>query len=253
MSEPTSYELDGPIATITLDRPDVRNVLSSELVESLGSNLQRALTTDDVRVVILTNAGNTFCAGADLKSPSSATSRHNIVSILRAIVDAPKPIVGRIAGHCIAGGVGLAAACDISIAVEDVRLGFTEVRVGVAPAIISVVCLPKLRRADALELFLTGEQFDAARAVELGLLNRAVPASELDDNVARIVESLLRGAPNAQRAAKELIRRVPEMPRDIASRWASRRSAELFASAEATAGIAAFRERRPAPWAQMPG
>jgi methylglutaconyl-CoA hydratase len=249
MTEATSYVIDGPVATITLDRPDVRNVLSAELVESLGSNLERAFTTDAVRVVILTNTGNTFCAGADLRSPSSVDSRHNIVSILRAIVDAPKPVVGRIAGHCIAGGVGLAAACDISIAVEDIRLGFTEVRVGVAPAIISVFCLPKLRRGDALELFLTGEQFDAARAVELGLLNRAVPSTELDSNVASVVESLLRGAPKAQRAAKELIRRVPEMPRDVASRWASRLSTELFESEEATAGIAAFRDRQPAPWA----
>jgi methylglutaconyl-CoA hydratase len=249
MTEATSYVIDGPVATITLDRPDVRNVLSAELVESLGSNLERAFTTDAVRVVILTNTGNTFCAGADLRSPSSVDSRHDIVSILRAIVDAPKPVVGRIAGHCIAGGVGLAAACDISIAVEDIRLGFTEVRVGVAPAIISVFCLPKLRRGDALELFLTGEQFDAARAVELGLLNRAVPSTELDSNVASVVESLLRGAPKAQRAAKELIRRVPEMPRDVASRWASRLSTELFESEEAAAGIAAFRERQPAPWA----
>jgi methylglutaconyl-CoA hydratase len=249
MTEATSYVIDGPVATITLERPDARNVLSAELVESLGSNLERAFTTDAVRVVILTNSGNTFCAGADLRSPSSVNSRHNIVSILRAIVDAPKPVVGRIAGHCMAGGVGLAAACDISIAVEDVRLGFTEVRVGVAPAIISVFCLPKLRRGDALELFLTGEQFDAARAVELGLLNRAVPSTELDSNVASVVESLLRGAPKAQRAAKELIRRVPEMPRDVASRWASRLSTELFESEEAAAGIAAFRERQPAPWA----
>jgi methylglutaconyl-CoA hydratase len=248
MIEPTSYEIDGPVATITLNRPDARNALSSELVESLGSNLQRALTSAEVRVVILTNTGNTFCAGADLRSPSPVNSRHNIVSILRAIVDAPKPIVGRIAGHCMGGGVGLAAACDISIAVEDVRLGFTEVRVGVAPAIISVVCLPKLRRGDALELFLTGDQFDAARAVDLGLLNRAVPSSDLDSHVAGIVESLLGGAPKAQQAAKELIRRVPEMHRDVAWRWASRRSAALFASEEATAGIAAFRERQPAPW-----
>src|SRR5947209_1848533 len=165
MTEASSYEIEGPVATITLNRPEVRNVLSAELVQSLGSNLERAATSDEVRVIILTNVGNTFCAGADLRSPPGVDSRYTIVSILQAIVDAPKPVVGRIAGHCMAGGVGLAAACDISIAAEDVRLGFTEVRVGVAPAIISVVCLPKLRRADALELFLTGEQFDAARAV----------------------------------------------------------------------------------------
>jgi methylglutaconyl-CoA hydratase len=120
----------------------------------------------------------------------------------------------------------------------------------VAPAIVSVVCLPKLTRGDALELFLTGDQFDASRAVAVGLLSRAVPAHELDDTVAGVVDSLLRGAPNAQGAAKELIGRVPKMSRDVAYRWASRRSAELFRSDEAAAGIAAFRAREPAPWVQ---
>ena len=106
------------------------------------------------------------------------------MDLFRLITGSPKPVIGRIAGHCMGGGVGLAAACDISVVADDARIGFTEVRIGVAPAIISVVCLPKMRRADAAELFLSGERITAARAVEVGLLNRAVPASELDAAVA---------------------------------------------------------------------
>jgi Enoyl-CoA hydratase/carnithine racemase len=118
-------------------------------------------------------------------------------------------VVARIAGHCVAGGIGLAAACDLSIADGAARFGFTEVRIGVAPAIISVVCLPKLRRADALELFLSGERITAARAAEVGLITRAVPAADLDAEVAAVVARLLAGGPSALAAAKRLVYTIP--------------------------------------------
>src|SRR5205823_565336 len=120
---------------ITLNRPDNRNALSVELVDSLGDNLQRALDDDSTRVLVLTNNGPAFCAGADLKggatsslpggASSSASPRHDFVGVLETILDAPKPVIGRIAGHCMGGGVGLAAACDISLAADDIRIGFT--------------------------------------------------------------------------------------------------------------------------------
>jgi methylglutaconyl-CoA hydratase len=248
MSRATTYAVADRVATITLDRHDERNVLSPELLDALHADLEAAFNAPDVRVIVLTNRGSTFCAGADLRSAEPGHANDAVVATLRLLLDAPKPVVGRIDGHCVAGGVGLAAACDISIVRDDIRLGFTEVRVGVAPAIISVVCLPKLRRADAMELFLTGAQITGLRAAELGLVNRAVPGDRLDDEVHAVVHALLQAGPNAQRAAKSLVQRIPRMPRDVAFGWASRRSAELFRGEEAAAGIAAFRASEPPPW-----
>jgi len=247
----TSLVVEAGVATITLDRPEQRNALSVDLVHSLADHLHEAMADDRVRVVVLTNEGTTFCAGADLRSGSSGSARHSLVDVLTSILDGPKPVVGRIAGHCMGGGVGLAAACDVSVVADDARVGFTEVRIGVAPAIISVVCLPKLRRADAAELFLTGQRIAAERAVEVGLLNRAVPRDRLDEAVANIVGELVQGGPTALAAAKRLLREVPQLPRDAAFAVTEALSAELFASDEAAEGMAAFREKRPARW--VPG
>jgi methylglutaconyl-CoA hydratase len=157
--------------------------------------------------------------------------------------------VGRIDGHAVAGGVGLAAACDISIARDDVLLGFTEVRVGVIPAMISVVCLPKMRRGDALEAFLRGNRFPAPRAAELGLITRAVPAERLDAEVAEVVDDLRRGGPVALGLAKQLVYDVPSLTADDAFRVTAERSAALFSSDEAREGMSAFLEKRRPAWA----
>ena len=250
----TLYSLERGVATITLNRPENRNALSIELVDSLGRDLDRALADPAARVVVLTNVGNTFCAGADLKaalaSGASAqpTSDRSFLDIFDLILDSPKPIVGRLAGHCLAGGLGLAASCDISIAAADATFGFTEVRIGVAPAVISVVCLPKLRRADALELFLTGERISAQRAADVGLINRAVPRAELDNSVAELVGKIVAGGPNALAVSKQLIARVPGMSRQDGFAYTGPLSASLFASAEGQEGIGAFRAKRPASW-----
>ncbi len=246
MGEPTTYELEGGVATITLRRPEERNALSAELVDSLAGHLDRAADDEGCRVVVLTNEGTTFSAGADLKG--GGIGRVGLAGLLRAILDHDKPVVGRIAGHCMGGGVGLAAACDLSVAAADARFGFTEVRVGVAPAIISVVCLAKMRRGDALELFLSGERVSAARACEVGLVTTTVDRDGLDEAVGRVVGQLLRGAPGALAAAKGLVGTVPALGRDEAFEWTSRLSAELFSSEEAREGMAAFREKRPPAW-----
>jgi methylglutaconyl-CoA hydratase len=246
------YDAAAGVATLTLDHPENRNALTPVLLEELGRGLTRALADDTVRVVVVTNTGPAFCAGADLKAPVGSaftgTGEWSLVRIFDLMATSPKPVVGRIAGHCMGGGVGLAAACDISIASDDIRLGFTEVRIGVAPAVISVVCLPKLREADARELFLTGERITAGRAAEVGLINRAVPADRLDTEVATVVGQLLAGAPGALAAAKRLVTDVPAMTRAAAFTWTEQISAALFAGPEATAGMEAFREKRPAPW-----
>jgi enoyl-CoA hydratase/carnithine racemase len=249
VSDATLYAIDAGIATITLNRPDNRNALSAELCDSLGENLQKAMSDDAVRVIVLTNEGNTFCAGADLKS-SGNPAKVSLVEILEMMMDGPKPVVGRIAGHCTGGGNGLAAACDISIAADDVFFAFTEVRIGVAPAIISVVCLPKMRRGDALELFLTGKRCPAPRAAEIGLINRCIPRDELDAALSVLCTDLAAGGPNALAAAKNLVYKVPAMERTDAFKWTAKESADLFRSQEAAAGIAAFRERSVPPWAR---
>lgn len=244
----TNCAIEAGVATVTLDTPEKHNALSAEMLNSLGDDLTRCGADPLVRVVVLTHSGPTFCAGADLSVAAATQARFDIADVLRIIQDMEKPVVARIAGRCLGGGVGLAAACDISIASTDAEFGFTEVRLGVAPAVISVICLPKLRRGDASELFLTGRRFRGGEAAEVGLITRAVEERQLDGTVELTVGELLRGGPKALAAAKGLITRVPSMARDEAFSWAASLSKELFASDEATAGIAAFRDRRPAPW-----
>lgn len=255
MSDPTSSavltSIDRGVATLTLNQPDRKNSLGAELVDRLGHALDAAIADPTVRVIVLTNEGNTFCAGADLKDAKpgvASNTGRTFVEIFELILASPKPVIGRIDGHATGGGVGLAAACDISVMRDDAKIGFTEVRLGVAPAVISVVCLPKMRRADASELFLTGERFTPARAAEVGLINEAVAPDALDERVEHYVSMIVRGGPTALAAAKELINAVPDMDQADGFAWTSVRSRELFAAEEAQAGIAAFRERRDAPW-----
>lgn len=250
-SDATLLDVRGGVATITLNRPESRNALSNELVDSLAGHIEAAMADDAVHVVVITNAGTTFCAGADLKAaaPGVNKSPRTFVDVFDLVLDSRKPVIGRIAGHALAGGLGLAAVCDISVMVDDALLGFPEVRIGVAPAVISVVCLPKMRRSDAMELFLTGERIPATRGVEVGLINHAVPAELLDAKVDEILGMVLRGGPTALGACKSLVSRVPAFPdRAAAFAWTTPLSAELFGSEEGTEGIASFRERRDPSW-----
>ena len=240
--------IEGPVATITLADPERRNVLSPQMLAALGDHLRAAVADPTVRSIVLTNEGTTFCAGADLSTPGTSPGAAGLTEVLQLILDAPKPVVGRIAGHCMGGGVGLAAACDISIAVRSARFGFTEVRVGVAPAVISVVCLPKLRHADALDLFLTGERISADRAAEIGLITAACDDDDLDAAVEAKLDALHRGGPGALAAVKALIRDVPTWSRDEAFERTTRISGDLFASEEAAEGMQAFKDRRDPPW-----
>ncbi|MGH9116273.1 MAG: enoyl-CoA hydratase/isomerase family protein [Acidimicrobiales bacterium] len=250
MSEPVRYESAGGVATLTMDHPANRNALTPAMLDGLGDGLAEARTDTSVRVVLLTHTGPAFCAGADLsaRAGDAVRPRFPLPAVLSAMQDCPKPVIARIAGHCLGGGVGLAAACDLSVASEDARFGFTEVRVGVAPAIISVVVLPKMRRGDALELFLTGERVEATRAAEAGLITRAVPAAALDATVDLLVGAVMRGGPRALGAAKRLVFSIPRMERPVAFDHTARISRDLFESQEAAEGMAAFREKRQASW-----
>jgi methylglutaconyl-CoA hydratase len=246
------------VLTVTLADEANRNALSTRLVGELSDGLDAADADPEVRVVVVTNRGRVFCAGADLSERSSGTpgggdddrpaAVRRPADLFGRFARSPKPYVGRIAGHCVAGGMGLAAAMDISIAADDAKFGFTEVRVGVAPAVISVVGVSALRPADARAAFLRGTRFTAAEAARMGLINAAVPADRLDDEVSAAVDDLLAGGPGALAASKRLLAQVPGMDVDEAFAWTGALSAELFAGDEARAGMRAYLEKRPAPW-----
>ncbi|MGE3620837.1 MAG: enoyl-CoA hydratase-related protein [Acidimicrobiia bacterium] len=246
-------ELDGGVLTVTLADADRRNALGPELVGELVAALDAADAEEAVRVVVLTNVGTTFCAGADLRAMSGARAGGAgpvpPAELFARFARSPKPYVGRIAGHCVAGGMGLAAALDVSIALDEARFGFTEVRVGVVPAIVSVVCLPKMRPADARAAFLTGRRFSGTEAAAMGLVNAAVPRDGLDAAVGAVVADLLAGGPGALAEAKRLLAEVPAMGRDAAFAWTSELSARMFASPEAAEGMAAYLDKRPPAWA----
>jgi methylglutaconyl-CoA hydratase len=250
----TLFDVRGDVAWITLNQPEKRNALSDALVLELLDRLRSALADERVRAVVLTGSGPAFCAGADLKSAGGAaaagTPENPFVTLMRTIWNAPKPVLGRINGHAFGGGVGLAAVCDLTVAVDSATFSFSEVRVGVVPAMISVVVLPKLGIHQAMWLFLTGERFSAPRAVELGLIHKAVPAAELDRTVDAVLDLVRLGGPTAIREAKQLVRRIPTLSMDEGFRYTADKIAELFASEEAGEGMRAFLEKRKPRWAQ---
>lgn len=256
MTELVHYDVAEGVGTITLDSPGNRNALSRQLTAELDARMGAAIADPAVRIILLTGTGTVFCSGADLKEQREAnqaggnTGPTALAPILEAMWDAPKPVVGRINGAARAGGMGLVCACDIAVGVETATFAVNEVRIGVIPAIISVVLLRKLSMPVAMELFLTGETFDGRRAIEIGLLNAAAPADELDAAVGRYLGALQMGAPGAMGGAKRLVRDVPRMEMHAAFEEMAARSAVHFASAEALEGMTAFAEKRPPAWAQ---
>ncbi|MGW0518167.1 enoyl-CoA hydratase-related protein [Crossiella sp. NPDC003009] len=246
------YAVDRGIAEITLDSPHNRNALSAQLRRELRAHLSTAIADEAVRVVVLGHTGTVFCSGMDLKESRGAGAGDQGVNEFPAILEqlwtSPKPVVAKVAGPARAGGVGIVAACDIAVATHAASFAFTEVRIGVVPAVISVTVLPRLLPRAAHELFLTGEKFDAGRAAAIGLINSAVPAEDLDAEVRRYTDMLALGGPNALAATKAMLRRPPAagLGEDFADMLEL--SAGHFASAEGQEGIRAFAEKRPASW-----
>lgn len=241
------------VTTLTLDSPANRNALSTPLMRELLDQLTAAVTDPAVRAVVLTHTGPVFCSGADLKETAEARSNGRIPAdlvgdVLAAIWEFPKPVVARVGGPARAGGLGLIAAADIAVCTDDATFAFSEVRLGVIPAIISAVVLPRLAPRAAAELYLTGNVFDGRRAAEIGLVTSAVPAAGLDAAVGAYVSSLVRGGPLALAGTKQLLRRAPQpnVRADLAE--LSERSAGYFRSEEGREGVAAFREKRDAGW-----
>ncbi len=249
----TQYEVRGDASWITLDSPENRNALSAPLVEELGTHLRTAMGDSAVRAIVLTGNGPAFCAGADLKNRGDAVApgsdkANPFVEILRLMWDGPKPVIAAINGHTFGGGIGLVAAADIAVSIESAKFSFSEVRLGLIPAMISVVVLPKIGSNQAMRLFLTGERFTAAAARDYGLLHRVVTADTLIEAVQEEVDAIAAGGPLAIAEAKKLIRTVAHLPMDEAFAYAEEKINMMFRSEEAAEGMAAFADKRKPEW-----
>ena len=254
MSELVRYDVDRAIATVTLDSPANRNALSAQLVGELTEHLAAAAADEAVRAVVLAHTGTVFCAGADLKEqaaeggPEQGTKR--ILALLRTVVELPKPVVARIDGAVRAGGLGLIGACDIALASDNASFAFTEVRLGLAPAIISLTTLGRMTERAVSRYYLTGETFRARAAADCGLITAAV--DDLDFEITALADSLRACSPQGLRETKPLttraaLRRFGERAEDVQAL-----SARLFASEEAREGMLAFLQKRAPRWAVEP-
>jgi enoyl-CoA hydratase/carnithine racemase len=249
MGEVVRYSVSDDVATLTLDSPANRNALSRQLLGELHDGLDRAERHRGLRAVVLTHAGTVFCAGADLKERSSGPPDSTpFVRALERLADAPVPTIAAVNGTVRAGGIGLMAACDLVVIHPDVTFAFTEVRIAVAPAIISVPIVRRVRPTDLAAPFLTGDVFDAAHALAIGLVN-AVDA-DVKATVERWCDGIRAGAPRAVAETKRLLRDVPALDRSTAYARMGALSDELFESPDAGEAMLAFREKRLPGWSK---
>jgi methylglutaconyl-CoA hydratase len=245
------------VTTLTLDSPRNRNALSTPLMQQLRDGVAAAVRDESVRVVVLSHAGPVFCSGIDLAETERARRSGTMpaaqfADLLGEVWNCPKPVVARVGGPARAGGLGLIAAADIAICATGATFAFTEVRLGVIPAVISATVLPRLDSRAASRLYLTGEVFDGARAAAAGLVSEAVAPEALDATVADTCSALVRGAPKALAGAKRLLRRHhAAMAEELAE--LSALSVGYFHSDDAREGIAAFREKRDPVWVPTGG
>lgn len=241
------YGVDRGIARVVLDSPHNRNALSRQLCAELDAHLSSAATDPAVRAVELTHTGSVFCAGADLGEASSGSSiTETMISLLRRIVEMPKPVVARLDGHVRAGGLGLVGAADIALASRSVTFAFTEVLIGVAPAMITLTTLGRMTERAAGRYLLTGEKFDAATAAGVGLITAAV--DDLDRATADLYDQLRTCSPQGLAETKLLTTRLTREAIDSRAEDLAALSARLFGSDEAREGMRAFLEKRSPSW-----
>lgn len=247
MTELVHLDVTEAVATITLDSEHNRNALSRQLVTELAEHLATADADPAVRAIVVRSAHRVFCSGADLSEASSGGMEEGakaIVALQRRIATAGTPVVVELAGPVRAGGLGIVGAADVVIAAESVTFALTEVRLALAPAVISLTLLERFSDRAAAELFLTGRTFDAAEAVAAGLVTRAVPDADLADATAAVVADLVKGYPQGLRETKrllnhDLVARIDALGADVAAQ-----SAALFGSDEAREAMTAFLQRR---------
>jgi enoyl-CoA hydratase/carnithine racemase len=249
MSEPhVLYHVDNRIATFTINREPHRNAISLETVDLFLKHLDEAEEDDQVRVVLITAVGaKAFCAGADLGSAANGKIQQGFkryAQLLKRLSAYPKPVVAKVNGACMAGGMGLMLACDIAIARNDAKFGTPEVNVGLWPMMIGALIYRNVLRKKAMEMILLGERFSAEQAVEMGLITRAVPPEQLGDEVQRILESLAAKSPIGMKIGKNAFYSMADMPFEVAVDFLAEKIAEVASTADAREGITAFIEKR---------
>jgi len=248
---------DGPVATVTLNRPDVHNAFNEQVIAQLKAAFDELASATSVRVIVLGGEGKSFSAGADLdwmRRAAEWSEEENqrdaaaAAALWRTIAECPKPVISRVRGNAFGGGAGLVAASDIAIAADTAMFGFTEVRLGLVPATVAPHVVEKIGAGHALLLFLTGERFDARRALAIGLVHQTVAAPQLDVAVGSVVDGLLMGGPHALTVCKELVRRIESTDRAEIDSYTAVLIASARSSAEGREGVRAFLEKRKPSW-----
>ena len=241
----------GTVATITINRPDDRNALSTETVGELREALAQAKGDRQVRVIVITGAGKVFSAGADLNSfrreqpeLERYAQRRQLADLFLEMTELGKPTVARINGHALAGGFGLVASCDLAVSVDDAQFGMPEVNVGIFPMIIMAIVFRNLPRKAAMELMLTGKRIDAAEATRLGLINRHVPAERLDGEVDALADELASKSPIGMKLGLEAFYKMQDMSFPSAIAYLQDQLAVLNLSDDLKEGVTAFFEKR---------
>ena len=255
--ETIEIQKENNVATIFLNRPDVHNAMNEKLMKELTTCFHELGKDDSIRTIILTGKGRSFCAGADLnwmKSMAKYSKEENIndsrllLNLYESIYNCPKPVIGRVNGHAFGGGIGLFAVCDIIIAVPDCKFAFSEVKLGIIPAVISTYIVRKIGLSNMRRLFLTGERFNSEYAKEIGLIDYVIPSEELDEKIKNYIDLLQTSGPIALAEVKKLIDSCENLDREKYKEHTVEKISELRISEEGQEGINAFLEKRKSKW-----
>lgn len=250
-------EKEEKLLRITLNRPEVHNAFNARMIEELDLVFKQDAMEKEIRIIVLTGEGKSFCAGADLNwmreivnysFEQNLKESLQVAELLYRIYTLPKPTIALINGAAIGGGTGFLSACDIAVASETASFGLSEVKIGLVPAAISPYVVRKIGESNAREYFITGKRIDAATAKEIGLVNRVVPFSGLESAGEELVDLLLSSGPEAIACCKELLIKVPAMSLEEAKSYTARMIAKLRVSGEGQEGMAAFLEKRKPRW-----
>jgi methylglutaconyl-CoA hydratase len=250
-------DIDGAVATVTLNRPDVHNAFNPAMIGELTACFTMLAAEHGIRVVVLAAAGRSFCAGADLQwmreslhwsYEENLADADRLAGMYEMLDRLPKPVIGRVNGAAIGGGAGLVACCDLVVAAEQATFGFTEVKLGLVPAVIGRFVVPKIGPSHARALFLAGARFGAPHAAAIGLVHQVVPTAELDQAVGAAVSEMLSSAPEAVARAKALVAAMDALPEEDRRAYTVAAIAKARTSAEGQAGLTAFLEKGRPPW-----
>lgn len=259
MPPPSLLRLDyaGPVATVTLNRPELHNAFNAAMIAELAACFESLAADPDVRVVVLTGAGRSFCAGADLQwmrdslawsYDQNLEDADRLAAMYETVDRLPKPLIARVAGAAFGGGAGLLACCDLVIAADHATFGFTEVKLGLVPAVIGRFVISRIGASHARALFVGGARFDAQCAAAIGLVHHVVAAADLDAAVQAAVDEMLTSSPSAVAAVKSLIAAMDTLPAHQRRAYTVAAIAAARTSEEGQAGLTAFLEKTRPPW-----